>query len=52
MTLFPGEAPRSVVDQISRDPESLARSFAVNLRTVHHPKLLLAFDCVLAVGLV
>jgi hypothetical protein len=50
VTLFPGEGPRSIVDQLSRDPESLARSFAVNLRTLHHPKLLLAFDCILAVG--
>ena len=50
MTLFPGEAPRSIVDQLSRDPESLARSFASCLRTLHHPKLPLAFDCLLAVG--
>jgi hypothetical protein len=50
VTLFPGEAPRSIVDQISREPESLARSFAVNMRTLHHPKLLMAFDCLLAVG--
>jgi hypothetical protein len=50
VTLFPGEGPRSVVDQISRDPESLARTFAVNLRTVHHPKMVMAFDAVLAVG--
>lgn len=50
VTLFPGEGPRSIVDQLSRDPESLARSFAVNLRTLHHPKLVLAFDCILAVG--
>jgi len=50
VTLFPGEAPRSIVDQLSRDPESLARSFAVNLRTLHHPKMVMAFDCVLAVG--
>jgi hypothetical protein len=50
VTLFPGEGPRSIVDQLSRDPESLARSLAVNLRTLHHPKLLLAFDCILAVG--
>ena len=50
MTLFAGEGPRSIVDQLSRDPESLARSFAVNLRTLHHPKLLLAFDCILAIG--
>jgi hypothetical protein len=50
VTVFPGEGPRSIVDQISRDPESLARSFAVNLRTLHHPKLVTAFDCILAVG--
>ncbi|MDX1649316.1 MAG: thioredoxin, partial [Myxococcota bacterium] len=50
LTLFPGEGPRCVVDQLSRDPESLARSFAAALRTVHHPKLVLAFDAVLAVG--
>ena len=50
LVLFPGEGPRSIVDQLSREPESLARSFAVNLRTLHHPKLLLAFDCLLAVG--
>jgi hypothetical protein len=50
VTLFPGEAPRSIVDQLSRDPESLARSFASCLRTLHHPKLPLAFDCLLAVG--
>jgi hypothetical protein len=50
VTLFPGEGPRSIVDQLSRDPESLARSLAVNLRTLHHPKLLIAFDCILAVG--
>jgi hypothetical protein len=50
VTLFPGEAPRCIVDQLSRDPDSLARSFAACLRTLHHPKLLLAFDCILAVG--
>jgi hypothetical protein len=50
VTLFAGEGPRSIVDQLSRDPESLARTFAVNLRTLHHPKLLIAFDCILAIG--
>jgi hypothetical protein len=50
VTLFPGEAPRGIVDQLSRDPESLSRSFAANLRTLHHPKLPLAFDCLLAIG--
>jgi hypothetical protein len=50
VTVFAGEGPRSIVDQLSRDPDSLARSLAVNLRTLHHPKLLLAFDCILAIG--
>ena len=50
VTLFPGEGPRTIVDQLARDPESLARSFAVNMRTLHHPKAVMAFDCLLAVG--
>lgn len=50
VTVFAGEGPRNIVDQLSRDPESLARSFAVNLRTLHHPKAVMAFDCMLAVG--
>ncbi len=50
VTLFAGEGPRTIVDQLSRDPESLCRSLAACLRSVHHPKLLLAFDAILAVG--
>ncbi|MFP6623337.1 MAG: thioredoxin [Myxococcota bacterium] len=50
VTVFPGEGPRNVIDQLSRDPESLARTLAVNLRTVHHPKAVMAFDCVLVIG--
>jgi len=50
VTVFAGEGPRCIVDQISREPDSLARSLAVNLRTLHHPKLLLAFDAMLCVG--
>ena len=50
VTLFPGEGPRSIVDQLSRDPESLARTLAACLRTLHHPKLVMAFDCILALG--
>jgi hypothetical protein len=50
VTLFPGEGPRNILDQLSRDPESLARTYAVNLRTLHHPKLILGFDCLLAVS--
>ncbi|CAN5688039.1 hypothetical protein BH20ACT2_BH20ACT2_11270 [soil metagenome] len=50
VTLFAGEGPRGVVDQLSRTPESLARSFAAALRSVAHPKLPLAFDAVLVVS--
>jgi hypothetical protein len=50
VTLFPGEGPRCVVDQASRDPESLTSSLAACLRTVHHPKLPLGFDAILVVG--
>ena len=50
VTLFPGEGPRIVVDQLSRHPESLARSFAAALRSVAHPKLVIGFDAVLVVG--
>ncbi len=50
VTLFPGEGPRIIVDQLSREPDSLARSYAASLRTLIHPKLVMAFDCVLAIG--
>ena len=38
VTLFAGEGVRGVVDQLSRDPESLARTFAACLRTVAPPE--------------
>jgi hypothetical protein len=50
VTLFTGEGPRTIVDQLSRDPESLARSLAAGLRSVAHPKLVLAFDALLVIG--
>jgi hypothetical protein len=50
VTLFAGEGPRGVVDQISRTPESLARTFAACLRSVAHPKLPIAFDALLVVS--
>ncbi|KAA0233695.1 MAG: hypothetical protein JJLCMIEE_03359 [Acidimicrobiales bacterium] len=49
VTLFAGEGVRGVVDQLSREPESLARTYASCLRSVAHPKLPLAFDALLAV---
>jgi hypothetical protein len=50
VTLFAAEGVRGVVDQASREPESLARSFAACLRTVAHPKLAIAFDAMLVVS--
>jgi hypothetical protein len=50
VTLFAGEGTRCIVDQLSRTPESLAASFAVNLRALHHPKLAIGFDAILVVG--
>jgi hypothetical protein len=50
VTLFPGEGPRSIADQQSRDPESISRTFAVCLKAIHHPKLALGFDAILAIG--
>ena len=50
VTLFAGEGVQGVVDQKSRTPESLARSFALCLRVVDHPKLAMAGDALLVVS--
>ena len=50
VTLFAGAGVSPVVDQLSRTPESLARTFALALRAVAHPKLALAFDAMLVVS--
>ena len=50
VTVFAGEGPRCIVDQLAREPEQLATSMAACLRTVHHPKLPLGFDVVLVIG--
>jgi hypothetical protein len=50
VTLFAGEGPRCIVDQLARDPDQLANSFAACLRTLHNPKLVLGFDAILVVG--
>ena len=39
-----------VLDQLSRTPESLARTFAACLRVNAHPKLPMAFDAMLVVS--
>ena len=50
VTLFAAEGVRGVVDQMSRAPESLARSFAACLATVAHPKLPVVWDAALVVS--
>ncbi|WP_420450794.1 thioredoxin family protein [Ilumatobacter sp.] len=50
LTVFAGESPQGFVDQLSREPDSLARSMATRLLSVQHPKLIMAFDAILVVG--
>ncbi len=50
VTLFAGEGVQGIVDQKSRTPESLVRSFALCLRAVDHPKLAMAGDALLVVS--
>ena len=49
VTLFAAAGVQPIVDQLSREPESLARSFAAGMRTVGHPKQVFAWDCALVV---
>ena len=39
VTLFAGHGPIEIIDQKARDPESLAGTFALQLRMIGHPKL-------------
>lgn len=50
VTLFAADGLQGIVDQKSRDPESLCRSFAAGLRTVGHPKMVLAADAILVIS--
>ncbi|MEM7338641.1 MAG: thioredoxin family protein [Actinomycetota bacterium] len=50
VTIFAGQGPTAIADQLSRNPESLARSMALALRGVWHPKLVMGFDAMLVVG--
>ena len=50
VTVFAGEGPRCIVDQKARTAEALANTLAACLRTLHNPKLVLAFDTVLVLG--
>ncbi len=50
VTLFAGHGPHEIVDQLSRSADSLASSFALQLRTVAHAKLAVRFDAVVVVS--
>ncbi len=50
VTLFAGEAPRLIVDQLARTPEQLCASLGPALEWVGHRRQRLAFDAVLVVG--
>lgn len=50
VTVFAGSGPTAIMDQISRTPESLVRSFAACLRSTTHPKLAMGFDAMLVVS--
>ena len=49
VTVFAGFGLQGVVDQKSRDPESLSRSFAESLKAIHNVKLAPACDALLVV---
>ena len=50
VTVFAGYGLQGIVDQKSRTPESLARSFAESLKAVHNVKLAPACDVMLVVS--
>jgi hypothetical protein len=50
LTLFAGQGPTPIIDQLSRTPTSLVGSFAGVLRATGHPKLAGGFDALLVVG--
>jgi len=50
VTLFPGQGPRILFDQISRTPESLTRHLAAGLMANVSPRLALMFETVLVLG--
>jgi hypothetical protein len=50
VTLFAAAGVQGMVDQLSRDPDSLARSFAASLRSVGHVKNVIAWDAMVVVS--
>ena len=50
VTVFPGEGPRLITDQLSRSPDELARSLAMGLISNCHPKIVLGMDAILVIS--
>lgn len=50
VTVFAGEGPRVMVDQLARTPEQLLASLAACMRSAIHPKLVIAFDAILTIS--
>jgi hypothetical protein len=50
VTVYAAEGPRLVIDQLSREPESLVKSLATCLRTVAHPKMGVLLSAMLVIG--
>ena len=50
VTVFAADGVQGIVDQKSRSPESLARSFAAGLRAIGHPKMVQGSDAFLVVS--
>ena len=50
VTVFAGEGPRCMVDQLARTPEELVASLAAMLVAQPHPKLVIGFDAILLIS--
>ena len=50
VTVFAGFGLQGIVDQKSREPESLAQSFADCLKSLQHPKLYMGADAIVVVA--
>lgn len=50
VTLFAADGVQGIVDQKSREPESLCRTYTAGLRVVGHPKMVMAADAFLLVS--
>jgi hypothetical protein len=50
VTVFAGEAPRLIVDQLARTPEAMASALAIALEHVATQRQRIAFDAMLVIG--